>query len=69
MARRVPAAVAQSTSTPNVTQNLSMASDLIRKARRMGASMVFLPEASDLSVARLVQRLRGVYINDDVALH
>jgi len=57
MARRVLAAVAQSTSTPNVTKNLSVASDLIRKARRMGASMVFLPEASDLSVAQKTFRI------------
>lgn len=68
MAKRVLAAVAQLTSTPDVTQNLSVASDLIRRARHIGASMIFLPEASDLSVIHWPHENFGVVrIDDDVA--
>ena len=45
---RVLAAVAQMTSTPSITDNLSIAIELIRRARAAGASMLFLPEAADL---------------------
>lgn len=62
MARRVLAAVAQMTSTPNVSQNLAVAIELVKRARRAGASIVFLPEAADLSVAPSQAALRTVRV-------
>jgi len=43
----VLAAVAQLTSTPDVTQNLSVVSGLIREAGYLGAAIIFFPEVSD----------------------
>ncbi|KAF8324036.1 carbon-nitrogen hydrolase [Clavulina sp. PMI_390] len=47
MSRRILAALAQLTSTPDVSHNLKTAVSLIKRAREAGASILFLPEATD----------------------
>lgn len=65
MSRRVLAAVAQMTSTPDVSRNLTIAVDLIAKARAQGAAILFLPEASDfIAPASEVTKLSQT-ISDD----
>ena len=41
------AGVVQMTSTNNLSHNLTRAAELVSQAKQRGASMVFLPEASD----------------------
>jgi predicted amidohydrolase len=47
---RVLAAVAQLTSVPSVETNIRVVVDVVRRAGAAGAKVLFLPEASDLSV-------------------